>query len=118
MTSLTEAPKDFLRAAPQYLIAAHDDRMRKILRWIANGKQQSRKPESNLDHVNDGHRIVDWIFDTFPTFTRGIDRTVTHQIVHLHDTPEIITGDDAVGNKDHRANGKDDGKGNALLLRY
>jgi 5'-deoxynucleotidase YfbR-like HD superfamily hydrolase len=105
MATTTETcARDFLQEVPQDLIVAHDDKMRNVLRWIKDGEQQSRKPESNLDHVNDEHQIVDWIFDTFPTFTQGINKTVVHQMVHMHDTPEIITGDDAVSNKDHRAN--------------
>jgi 5'-deoxynucleotidase YfbR-like HD superfamily hydrolase len=104
MATITEtAERYFLREAPQDLVSAHDEKMTYTPRWEVNGKQQSKKLETNLDHLEGEHVIADTIFDDFPMLTKGISRIIVHQEIHLHDTPEIITGDDAVGNKDHKA---------------
>jgi 5'-deoxynucleotidase YfbR-like HD superfamily hydrolase len=95
--------RDYLQAVPPKLLSAHDQKMAETPRWVADGRQQSKKLETNLDHLEDSHGIADEIFSSFSKFTAGIDKTIVHQEIHLHDTPEIITGDDAVGNKDHKA---------------
>jgi len=103
MVTIEIGEKDFLQGAPQDLVSKHDLKMDETPRWVADGKQQSDLIESNLDHLNDEHTVADEIFAGFPLLTKGVDRIVVHQEIHLHDTPEIITGDDAVGNKDHKA---------------
>ncbi len=93
--------RDFLEGAPSDLIAKHDAKMRETPRWEINGAQQSDLIESNLDHIDDELVLADWLFDRFPNLTKGVSKIRVKRKIYIHDTPEIVTGDDAVGNKDH-----------------
>ena len=99
-TTIETGERDFLQNVPPNIVEFHDEKQSTVIRWKINGVPQSKIIETNLDHLNGGHLIIDEIFDSFPTFVRGLDKTIVHQEFHLHDDPEMITDDYSAGNKD------------------
>jgi len=73
-------------------------------RWVVNGENRSKKPESNLAHINGMAFIVNEIEEKFPALSKCLSLEAVREMVYFHDAGEIITGDDAVLNDGHEKN--------------
>lgn len=86
---------------PPEIVAKSDYRMSKVLRWKKDAVIQSKKPESNLDHVSGMHLLAEELRSNYPVFASAFDWIAVENMIDVHDIGEIVTGDLVISRPDY-----------------
>ena len=77
---------------PKEIDAEYKRALSGIPRWVG-GLVESKKSESNLEHVESLYALVDEVRGEYPILDAGLDWDAVDDMIYLHDAGEIISGD-------------------------